>query len=92
MVASRALPMPLGVYFVIVFPLSPRPARIDRTTVTVYYCTQVKTVHRSITAYRAPQLYTGWAPPADHEPGISRDALEVSRLSALQNLNCVVRA
>lgn len=84
MVASRALPLGCISY-------SPRPARIDRTTVTVYYCTQVKTVHRSITAYRAPQLYTGWAPPADHEPGIT-DALEVSRLSALQNLNCVVRA
>ena len=73
------------------YTYSPRPARIDRTTITVYYCTQVKTVHRSITAYRAPQLYTGWAPPADHEPGITY-ALEVSRLSALQNLNCVVRA
>ena len=88
MVASRALP--LGVYFVIVFPAARAYRSYYRNRLLLY-----TSQNRTPLYYRVPGARSStprWAPPADApEPGIT-DALEVSRLSALQNLNCVVRA
>ena len=88
MVASRALP--LGVYFVIVFPAARAYRSYYRNRLLLY-----TSQNRTPLYYRVPgaaALHRVGAAGPDHaEPGIT-DALEVSRLSALQNLNCVVRA